>query len=235
MNYTWKTAAEEVLRSRRQQLHVVEILKEISSRSLKTTLGETPLQTLKTEMYRASTRQGAFSRQSPKVMFYQADNGDWGLAQWLTEPPIHQIDLNTQGDSTNSQSSAPKITSTPQEIYGIAAEDDEQAFPEGKEAYRLHRVRERNPQIIELAKRRRMDADPLLHCEVCNFSFVKFYGKLGWGFIEAHHVLPLSQSVGETETRIEDIVLVCSNCHRILHRRRPWPSTDDLKEIISKG
>ncbi len=110
-------------------------------------------------------------------------------------------------------------------------EDDEESFPEGKEVYKLHRMRERNAKVVNLAKKRKLQVDPLLSCEICGFSFVKVYGELGKEFIEAHHAIPLS-SVGEGETRIEDIVLVCSNCHKMLHRRRPWLSISKLKNLI---
>ena len=33
------------------------------------------------------------------------------------------------------------------------------------------------------------------------------------------------------ETKIEEIAIVCSNCHRMLHRKRPWLKIDELKNI----
>lgn len=41
-------------------------------------------------------------------------------------------------------------------------EDDELVFPEGKEVYRLHRSKERNKAVIDLAKQKGKDRDPLL-------------------------------------------------------------------------
>jgi len=34
------------------------------------------------------------------------------------------------------------------------------------------------------------------------------------------------------KTKPEDIVMVCSNCHKMLHRRRPWLKIDELKNLI---
>lgn len=115
--------------------------------------------------------------------------------------------------------------------WNAPEEDDEASFPEGKEVYKLHRMRERNVKVVNLAKKRKLQTNPLLPCEICGFSFVKVYGELGKDFIEAHHAIPLS-SIGESETRIEDIVLVCSNCHKMLHRRRPWLSISELKNLV---
>lgn len=111
-------------------------------------------------------------------------------------------------------------------------EDDELVFPEGKEVHRLHRSKERNKAVIDLAKKKGKDRDPLLCCSVCDFSFSKVYGVIGEDFIEAHHTKPLSEITEEVETKVEDIALVCSNCHRMLHRKRPWLSISDLQAIL---
>lgn len=114
----------------------------------------------------------------------------------------------------------------------VAEEDDEISFPEGKETYRLHKSKERNKELIRLAKERHLKNDDKLRCQVCGFSFLDNYGEIGHGFIEAHHVFPISQLTEETATKIEDLALVCSNCHRMLHRRRPWLTTiEDLKAL----
>ncbi|UZW66371.1 hypothetical protein OC195_21405 [Priestia flexa] len=34
------------------------------------------------------------------------------------------------------------------------------------------------------------------------------------------------------ETKVEDIALVCANCHRMLHRQRPWLSISELKQLL---
>ena len=100
----------------------------------------------------------------------------------------------------------------------IASEDDESAFPEGRERYRLHRELERDPSISKTAKEKRLGATGKLECDVCGFNFTSVYGKLGKGFIEAHHQTPVSRLDGKTKTKVADLALVCSNCHRMLHR-----------------
>jgi predicted HNH restriction endonuclease len=34
-------------------------------------------------------------------------------------------------------------------------------------------------------------------------------------------------------TKVEDIALVCSNCHRMLHRKRHWLSINELKQLLT--
>lgn len=55
-------------------------------------------------------------------------------------------------------------------------------------------------------------------CTVCGFDFHEVYGKLGEAFAESHHKVPLSRLDGETQTELSDLVTVCANCHRMLHR-----------------
>ncbi|ACB95064.1 HNH endonuclease [Beijerinckia indica] len=65
-------------------------------------------------------------------------------------------------------------------------------------------------------------------CQICNFHFVERYGLLGENFAEAHHKVPLSKLDGEVKNCVDDLVTVCANCHRMLHRLEGKP-TDIVK------
>ncbi|MBN4084034.1 HNH endonuclease [bacterium AH-315-A03] len=39
---------------------------------------------------------------------------------------------------------------------------------------------------------------------------------------------------GQTTTRLSDLALVCSNCHRMIHRRSPWPTPIELGLLIAE-
>jgi hypothetical protein len=106
------------------------------------------------------------------------------------------------------------------------------AFKEGKEQFRLHLAKERNRYLVNAAKELWLSANPKLQCEVCGFSFAESYGELGGGFIEAHHKNPIETLAPDTIVRIDDLAPVCSNCHSMLHRRRPWLTVEQLKELM---
>ncbi|WP_371514390.1 HNH endonuclease [Arenibacter sp. NBRC 103722] len=74
-----------------------------------------------------------------------------------------------------------------------------------------------------------------LDCEVCGFDFYLKYGELGKGFIECHHKTPLSELEPNTETKLSDLALVCSNCHRMLHKEISTLSISTLKEILNSN
>lgn len=71
-------------------------------------------------------------------------------------------------------------------------------------------------------------------CHGCAFDFSLVYGSRGEGFIEIHHTKPLSMSDEEQVVNVEeDLVPVCSNCHRMIHRKRDEVLTmEDLKALI---
>lgn len=115
-------------------------------------------------------------------------------------------------------------------------EDDEGVFPEGRDVYRWHKYKERNTALVNAAKLKRLQKDANLCCDACGDSFVEKYGDIGRGYIEAHHIFPIHFLTEETEAKVEDIALVCSNCHRMLHRRRPWLlCIEDLKLILANN
>ena len=71
-------------------------------------------------------------------------------------------------------------------------------------------------------------------CDACTFSFSNTYGDFAQHYIEAHHTIPVPQLRGNSHPRIRDLALVCSNCHRMLHLKRPWLTIAQLKTRIRK-
>lgn len=122
------------------------------------------------------------------------------------------------------------------ERFAPLSMDEDEGFPEGKLAQRLHSTRERSPKLVRRKKERAMAQYGCLRCEVCGFDFEVTYGQVGQGFIECHHLIPVAEWPADepTTTRLDDTILVCSNCHRMLHRKRPWPSVADLQEMVRR-
>lgn len=105
-------------------------------------------------------------------------------------------------------------------------------FEEGRTLERRHKQKERSADLVRNAKLEFKNKHGRLYCEVCGFDFKEAYGKLGEGFIEAHHVMPVSELKESTLVRIDDLAMVCANCHRMIHRKRPWLSHTELKTIL---
>jgi predicted HNH restriction endonuclease len=81
-----------------------------------------------------------------------------------------------------------------------------------RSAVRRHLVRERSTLLARLRK----EKDGYT-CQICGINFRELYGDLGTGFAEAHHRIPLASPQANKSTKLEDLITVCANCHRMLH------------------
>ena len=105
------------------------------------------------------------------------------------------------------------------------------------ESRRLSRERyffARNPKRIRQAKEHYGAV-----CQACKFSFSSKYGELGDGYIEVHHLNPLSERPelewsDKLRTSLAEVTVLCANCHRMIHRKRPALSLEELKKRIDR-
>jgi 5-methylcytosine-specific restriction endonuclease McrA len=94
-----------------------------------------------------------------------------------------------------------------------STENDTYLRNENRKVVRQHLQRERSGYLATLRKQK-----DEYKCQICGMRFEEVYGVIGRDFAEAHHIIPLSKIKGATLTRIDDLITVCSNCHRMLHR-----------------
>ncbi|MBK8681076.1 MAG: HNH endonuclease [Bacteroidetes bacterium] len=119
----------------------------------------------------------------------------------------------------------------PNKLYIIPEEEEGElnTVQEGAVIFKLHKYRERDSTIIKKKKEAEFKRNGYLLCEACEFDFHKKYGELGYKYIECHHRIPLSDFTSTTKTSLIDLALVCSNCHRMLHRKLDTLSVESLK------
>ncbi|MFJ7774603.1 HNH endonuclease [Streptomyces yangpuensis] len=123
------------------------------------------------------------------------------------------------------------------ELQGLAPAEDEEfddySAPEGRLLMRRHQARERSKSLRKKKIASVTQRGGRLACEACGFDFEEVYGDRGAGYIECHHVVPLHKA-GEGRTRLSDLALICANCHRMIHRRAPWPTPGELRASIER-
>lgn len=98
------------------------------------------------------------------------------------------------------------------------------------------KIKQRSRKLVEVAKEHYAQNGKIF-CSACNFNFEDFYGEIGKGYIEIHHLKPIfayednfEQSINEA---IDGVAPVCSNCHRIIHRKNDQLlSIPSLQELI---
>lgn len=110
------------------------------------------------------------------------------------------------------------------------ASQSERPFPteRNRKKVRTHLSAERSAALANRVKIR--DG---FRCRVCDLNFEERYGTIGKGFAEAHHTIPVSTKTSGTLNTNKDVITVCANCHRMLHRmefkRDAWR---DLRRIV---
>ncbi|MHA1540660.1 MAG: HNH endonuclease [Alphaproteobacteria bacterium] len=74
-------------------------------------------------------------------------------------------------------------------------------------------------------------------CECCEFDFEKKYGKIGKEFIELHHLKPFGEMEDNEERKLEekDFSILCSNCHRMIHKLETVSNLKELKNKIKEN
>ncbi|GLR89783.1 hypothetical protein GCM10007857_64970 [Bradyrhizobium iriomotense] len=106
-------------------------------------------------------------------------------------------------------------------------ETDQAAFQEGQLASREASYFARNAGLVKAAKRHHGTT-----CQGCGFNFADFYGDIGRDYIEVHHKRPIAAGEVRVST-VDDVDVLCANCHRIVHRREIPLTLKELKALIA--
>ena len=104
------------------------------------------------------------------------------------------------------------------------------AATEGRRRLVLHLQRERNQTVVRNKKKQAAALD----CEVCGFSFRRAYSSAASDYCEVHHLLPLSKIEQTTRTRMEDLAILCANCHRVVHLHNPPYTLNQVRSMLAK-
>lgn len=100
---------------------------------------------------------------------------------------------------------------------------------EDRSKFRMHKRIERNPALIKKVKKVKG-----CRCEACDVCLEERYGSIGTGYIEAHHLNPVS-SLKDTVVTLDprlDFAVLCANCHRMIHRLDDVADVQFLKSLV---
>lgn len=111
--------------------------------------------------------------------------------------------------------------------------DADEGVNEGKTKLVRHIRIERAPNLSHRKKAAFRERHGRLFCEACGNDHAK-YGTLKDAVFEAHHRRALRWS-GETETKLKDLAIVCSSCHRAIHRSDPMMSIQKFAALLRKS
>lgn len=116
------------------------------------------------------------------------------------------------------------------------SEDEEVRALEGGVSFSYHRYIERRTGPLRRRMiRNALENDGAVLCEVCEQDLQALY-ELDSPLIDCHHLTPLMTPLmdGESrETTVDDLALVCPNCHRALHRMDDCSDLDALRATLA--
>lgn len=101
---------------------------------------------------------------------------------------------------------------------------------EEKKLYRIHKMTERKGYVAKKVKDYHKYA-----CQACEFDFEKTYGEVGKHYIEAHHLVPFADLKPGQTRRLDirtDFAVLCSNCHRMMHRSSGPKTIQELQKLL---
>lgn len=105
---------------------------------------------------------------------------------------------------------------------------------EGRLLTRIHVYKERDRAFASMAKKHFKAANGgKLICGACDLDPTTVYGPLGEQCIEAHHKIPIEQLQPDSVTRVDDMAMVCANCHRIIHTKRPALTLNEVRKLLA--
>jgi hypothetical protein len=179
----------------------------------------------------------------PILQFVQEYLGEIRADLLQTRPVFYPFNTYGEGIRTVQGIYLAKCTETLSQLIdqalGIESAEETQAgkgehqeYTESRRTARERYFFARNPKLARLAKERAK-----YRCETCGFHFPDRYGEIGKDFLEAHHLDALADRPelewsNDVRTSLDRVVAVCSNCHRMLHKRRPAYTPEQLRELL---
>ncbi len=125
---------------------------------------------------------------------------------------------------------APESSGLHEGIRGRLPEEvaETNTFVEGAVRQVIVNAYERDPD----ARQRCIEAHGTACC-ICGFSFGTVYGAEAEGYIQVHHLRPLSERSREyVVDAVADLRPVCPNCHAVVHLGGRCRSIEEVRQVI---
>ena len=165
------------------------------------------------------------------------DKKDYFEAPDITKPTNHWRDAVRKISKQTFERITSQVSSTSLKItanINTILNDTEQSlesFEEGaaKKRYVTYYERDKRNRTLAIA----IHGDS---CVACGFNFGQVYGEVGEGYIQVHHVMPVSELTEASKPDPEtNLVPLCANCHAVVHRKRDATlSVEELIKLIRK-
>ena len=182
-----------------------------------------------TEVERTQKYRNSASLWANRVQFARLHLVNQGMLyreNGAPDAPRNHWKLTPSGQAAARKLRPAPPTTDAQVARDLEALELEEAPLEGLRTERLVAHFERNPRLRAAAV--------AIHgttCKACGFNFKATYGQHGHEYIEVHHLVPVSSLTQPSAVNPRsDMTVLCSNCHRMVHRSRESPLS--LQQLI---
>jgi hypothetical protein len=179
---------------------------------------------LKTNRKDTSVFLATISRFDPPVRLLAFKAVYPGLANGKA---FQQGRMGTLFDTTRAEAQAILAGCGITKIDVTDSAEQDQRFLEGEGRATTTTVR--NAKLREAAK-----AQWGSRCYCCGFAFGEFYGPFAAGAAIVHHLETFTKRKRRKST-VDDVRVVCANCHYAIHMTDPPMDVDDLRRLLSKS
>lgn len=111
--------------------------------------------------------------------------------------------------------------------------EEEQKFTEGERKIVIHDRAERAPGLRQKKIKQFLKTNSELYCENCGETATGYPKDIRTRVFEVHHIIPISQYDGSQITNMDNLALLCANCHRAIHYWSPPPTLEVFKDKLA--
>ncbi|AWM92328.1 hypothetical protein DJ564_16635 [Pseudomonas sp. 31-12] len=163
---------------------------------------------------------------------------DWRRARWDEDSSkvfvhvLKNFDFYNQGDLLHLTTQSNQVAGLHFKFLKARESLVAPEYAEGSLQMTTHRRRERAKGVSLQLKNERFSQTEKLECEACGVDFYALYGTDGFRVIECHHQIPLAHADHKGKTNVEDLALLCANCHRLAHTSESLYLTQALRQYV---
>jgi hypothetical protein len=143
-----------------------------------------------------------------------------------------ELEVESEGERYGKLKSSESVTESLTDLDIVDLVNLKMEAEEGRKILMNHLIRERNRTLISQKKEQVRASGKPLACEICGFVFAEKYCGPGADYCEVHHLIPLSEGKGRRKTPMQDLAIVCANCHRVIHRKMPPFSLEEVRGML---
>ena len=152
----------------------------------------------------------------------------WGQDSQM--PPLSNRKLKTVSKLlVESDSASPSFDET------AIQQSDTNGTPEGalRQGLTPHYYRERDPTLRQRKLTEMINRFGTLFCECCTGEAER-YGEARQRMFEIHHRIPLASNDVAKITNLNEVSVLCANCHRMIHATKPPKRVEDLRAVLAR-